>query len=96
MTLFDELRTKRDIILQTAAKYGVDNIRVFGSVARGEETENSDIDLLVSYTPETTLFKHAGFISDLEALFHRKIDAVNDKNLHWVIRDDVLKEALPL
>jgi hypothetical protein len=96
MTLLDEIRKNRDKILDIAKDCGLTDVRVFGSVARGEERADSDIDILVHYSPDASLMKHAGFMVELEDLFHRKVDVVEDKRLHWVIRDDVLKEARPI
>ena len=96
MSLLDELRKNRDKILAIAKECGLTDVRVFGSVARGEEREDSDIDILVHYGTDASLMKHAGFMVELEDLFKRKVDVVEDKRLHWVIRDDVLREAMPL
>lgn len=96
MPLLDELRKNREKILELARDCGLTDVRVFGSVARGEEREDSDIDILVHYLPEASLMKHAGFMVTLEEMFKRRVDVVEDKRLHWVIRDDVLKEAKPL
>ena len=96
MTLLDELRKNREKILAIAKECGLTDVRVFGSVARGEEREDSDIDILVHYGADASLMKHAGFMVELENLFHRKVDVVEDKRLHWVIKDDVLHEAMPL
>jgi len=96
MTLLDELHKNREKILSIAKDCGLENVRVFGSVVRGEERADSDIDILVHYSPEASVMKHAGFMVALEDLFHRKVDVVEDKRLHWVIKDDVLREAMPL
>jgi predicted nucleotidyltransferase len=93
MTLLDELRKNREKILAIAKDCGLEDIRVFGSVARGEERPDSDIDILVHYGKGATLMKHAGFMVELEEIFGRKVDVVEDKRLHRVIRDDVLHEA---
>lgn len=79
-----------------AKQCGLEDVRVFGSVARGEERADSDIDILVGYGKEASLMKHAGFMVALEDLFKRKIDVVEDKRLHWIIKEDVLKEAVPI
>jgi predicted nucleotidyltransferase len=96
MPLLDELRKNREKILAIAKDCGLTDVRVFGSVARGEEREDSDIDILVHYGAGATIMKHAGFMSELEELLGRKVDVVEDKRLHWVIRDDVLREAKPI
>lgn len=96
MPLFDELLRNREKILQIAEECGLSDVRVFGSVARGEERTDSDIDILIKYGADASLMKHAGFMVALEDMFGRKVDVVEDKRLHWVIRDDVLKEARPI
>lgn len=96
MTLLDELHKNREKILAIATEFGLKDVRVFGSVARGEERADSDIDILVHYGDGASLMKHAGFMVALEDLFKRKVDVVEDKRLHWVIKDDVLREAKPI
>lgn len=96
MTLLDELRKNREKILQIANDCGLKDVRVFGSVARGEERVDSDIDILVNYGAGASLMKHAGFMVEMEKMLKRKVDVVEDKRLHWVIKDDVLREAIPL
>ena len=96
MPLLDELRSNREKILAIANGCGLTDIRVFGSVARGEERADSDIDILVHYGTDASLMKHAGFMVALEDLFKRKVDVVEDKRLHWAIKDDILKEAKPI
>jgi predicted nucleotidyltransferase len=96
MTL-DELRTKkRHAILAIAGKHGVTIIRVFGSFARGEAREDSDLDLLIESGPKRTPFFPGGFLADLEDELGRRVDVVEENGLHRVIRDRVLKEAVPL
>lgn len=90
------LRTRREDILSTAVKYGVSNVRIFGSVARGEADANSDIDLLVDVEPGRTLFDLSELLTDLEELLGREVDIVTEKGLHARIREHVLKEAIPL
>ncbi|MDL1872116.1 nucleotidyltransferase family protein [Deltaproteobacteria bacterium PRO3] len=83
-------------ILNLAAKHGIKNLRVFGSFARGEAKEDSDLDLLVELEPERSLLDRIGFLQDVEDLLGRKVDVVNERALHWYIRDRVLNEAVPL
>ena len=90
------LQKKRDEILQTAAERGAYNIRIFGSVARGEADLESDIDFLVDLEPSCSLFDIGGLLADLEELLGCRVDVVTEKGLHWYIRDRVLKEARPL
>ncbi len=90
------LASKRDEILRIAAKYGASNVRVFGSVARGEAGPESDVDLLVELEPERSLLDHVALLQDLEDMLSRKVDVVNEKALHYSIRDRVLREATPI
>ncbi len=96
MTL-EELRSdKRQMILAIADKHGVTSVRVFGSFARGEAREDSDLDLLIEAGPRRTPFFPGGFLADLEDALGRHVDVVEESGLHWVIREQVLKEAVPL
>jgi uncharacterized protein len=96
MTLADLLREKRVDILRLAAQHGATNVRVFGSVARGEAGPGSDIDLLVDVGPGRSAFFPAGLLADLEDLLGCEVDVLTENGLHWYIRDSVLKEARPL
>ena len=90
------LVSKRDEILRVAAKYGASNVRVFGSVARGEAGPESDVDLLVELEPGRSLLDHVALLQDLEDMLFRKVDVVNEKALHPCVRGRVLREATPL
>lgn len=97
MALMELLQEKRDEILKIAAQHGAFNIRVFGSVARREETENSDIDFLIDYDLEkTTPWFPGGLLMDLQDLLDCPVDIVTEKGLSPLIRDRVLAEAKPL
>jgi hypothetical protein len=96
MTLELLLKEKRDAILRIAAKRGAYNVRVFGSAARCEAGEGSDIDLLVEFEPGRSLLDHAALVLDLEELLGRKVDVVTEKGLYWLLRRRILKEARPL
>ncbi len=97
MRLKQLLLEKREEILKIAAKHGAYNVRIFGSVARGEDNENSDIDFLIDYDLEkTTSWFPMGLILDLEDLLQRKVDVATDDSLHYFIRDKVLEDAVKL
>lgn len=91
--LLDE---KRDAILAVAARNGAKHVRVFGSVARGEERDDSDVDFLVELDDDRSLLDHSRLILDLEELLGRKVHVLTPGSLHSVIRDEVLAEARPL
>ena len=90
------LQDKRAEILDLAIKHGARNIRVFGSVARGEADANSDVDFLVDLEPGRSLFDLGGLLMDLQQLFDCKVDVITSKGLKARMRDRVLKEAVPL
>lgn len=87
------LREQRARILEIAARHGAKNVRVFGSVVRGEATAESDIDLLIDLGEKLSPWFPVGLIHDLEALLNHKVDVVTEKMLHSFIRDRVLQEA---
>lgn len=91
-----QLDEQRKQILQIADQYGVKNIRIFGSVARGEASLSSDIDLLVDLNSQWTLLDHVGFMQDLAELLGRKVDVVVEAGLGGTLRKKVLHEAVPL
>jgi uncharacterized protein len=97
MALLDTLRQQRSQILEIAARHGAFNVRVFGSVVRGEETPESDIDFLIDYDLEkVTPWFPVGLIHDLQDCLGREVDVVSAKSLHYYIRDRVIAEAQPL
>jgi len=96
MTILELVREKREEIQCIAAKHGAHNIRVFGSVARGEARPDSDIDLLIEAGPITSSWFPAGLILDLENLLGRRVQVVTEKGLNPYLRDRVLREAVPL
>lgn len=94
-TDLDLLRRSRDAILNAARRRGAHRVRVFGSVARGEATEASDVDLLVAFGPDRSLFDQIHLIADLEELLGRRVDVVAEGGL--LERDGhILAEAVPL
>ena len=90
------LKEKRADILRIAAQHGARNVRLFGSVARGEARPDSDIDVLVEFEPGRTLLDRIGLMQDLEDLLGRKVDVVTEKALHRMIRQQVLEQAVRL
>ncbi len=97
MLTLDTLRAeRRGDILRVAEQRGARALRVFGSVARGEATENSDLDLLVAWEPGRSLLDHAGLVQDLQELLGVTVHVGTERSLHWYVRDRILAEATPL
>jgi len=96
MDLQTLLRQKREQVLITAAHYGAYDVRVFGSAARGDSDVASDIDLLVKLEPGRSLMDLGGLLFDLQTLLGTEVDVVTEKGLRPRIRDQVLREAIPL
>lgn len=92
----DLLKDKRDEILQIAAKHGASNVRIFGSVARGEATRDSDIDLLVELERGRSLLDHAALVIELEDLLGTRVDVATERGLKAGVREEILREAQPL
>jgi len=90
------LKEKRDEILRIAAKHGARNVRVFGSVARGDSDEKSDVDLLVDMEPGRTLLDMGGLLMDLQELLGCEVDVITENGLKERIRERVLREAVAL
>ena len=90
------LKTKREEILRIATKHGARNVRVFGSVAKGEARPDSDVDFLVEMEAGRSLFDLARLTVDLEDLLRCEVDLVEQKALHWHVRERILEEAVPL
>lgn len=90
------LQAKREEVLRIAARHGARRIRVFGSVARGEADERSDIDFLVDLEPGRSLLDLGGLQVELERLLGRPVDVVTERGLEARIRERVLREAIPV
>jgi predicted nucleotidyltransferase len=94
--LGQRLRRERRAVLDTAARYGASNVRVFGSVARGEDRPGSDVDLLVDLAADRGLLDLVGLRQDLEDLLRVTVDVVPAAGLRPGIREEVGSEAIPL
>jgi predicted nucleotidyltransferase len=90
------LKAKRAEILAIANRHGASNLRIFGSVARGNANRHSDIDVLIDLEPGRTLLDHAALLIELNQLLGRKVDVVTTRGLRPRMRDRVLQEAVPL
>ena len=96
MGIAEVVASKRAEILRIAARHGARNVRVFGSVARGEADAASDIDLLVELAPDRSLLDHAALMLDLESALGRRVDVATDGGLRPRVLERVLREAVPL
>lgn len=96
MSLNEKIQQKREEILDVAAKYGAYNVRLFGSVARGEADQASDVDILVDLEPGRSLLDLGGLLMDLQELLQCQVDIVTERGLRPRIRDRVLAEAKAL
>ena len=96
MVSMENILGRRDAILRLAAQHGARDVRVFGSVARGQAVEGSDLDILVRLDDNRTLLDHVALMQDLEDLLGCRVEVVEDRALHRLIRDRVLAEATPL
>lgn len=86
----------RERLLSLARRHGVTSVRVFGSVARGDADESSDVDLLVTLAPDTSALALGGLLLDAQELLGRRVDVITEAGLHPALRDQVLAEAVPL
>jgi hypothetical protein len=96
MELENLLKTRRELILATARKYGAYDVRIFGSVARGDARPDSDLDFLVKLEAGRSLLDLARLLRDLQALLGCNVDVVTEAGLRPRIRPEVLAEARPL
>jgi predicted nucleotidyltransferase len=96
MLLKQYIQEKREEILAIAQQHGAFNVRIFGSVARGEEREDSDIDFLVDMEGDRSLLDRIGLIQDLEDLLGRKVDVATVKGLRDYFRERIINQAIPL
>jgi len=96
MSLRELVKNQRDVILNIAAKHGAQNVRLFGSVARGEETDASDFDFLVDMQEGRSFLDLVEFGDELEELLHRKVDVITDGGISSHLRDRILSESVLL
>ncbi|MBI2886474.1 MAG: nucleotidyltransferase family protein [Chloroflexi bacterium] len=96
MSIDRALEGKREQILHIVASHGGGNVRVFGSRARGEARPDSDLDVLVTLMPGRSLLDLVAIKQDLEDLLGCAVDVVTEAAISPYIRDQVLKEAVPL
>jgi hypothetical protein len=92
----EALRARREEILALAARYGAYNLRVFGSVARGDANPASDIDLLVRFHEGTSLFELSGFWQDLQELLGYDVNIVSENGLRARFRQQIESDLVPL
>ena len=95
-SLLDNLVRNKEDILAIARRYHAANVRLFGSVARGEDQEESDIDLLVDFLPGSTLLDQVGLMQELSSKLERRVDVVSARALNKHLRQRVLNAAVPL
>lgn len=96
MNRLDQIRNQRDAILRLASKHGIRRVRLFGSVARGEERADSDLDVLVDFEPGRSLLDQVGFKQDLEELLGGKVEVVAEGGISPYLEAQILQEAQPL
>jgi hypothetical protein len=96
MSRLERLRVRREEILALASRYGARNVRVFGSVARGEDRPDSDVDLLVEFESGRGLLAHAALVRELGQLLGCRVEVASQDGLKARLRPRVLEEAIPL
>ncbi len=96
MNTLSILRSRRSEILALATKHGASNVRLFGSVARGEDREDGDVDFLVDMQETSSLFDLIGLQQDMERVIGRKVDVLTPNGINRYLKDRILGEATPL
>jgi predicted nucleotidyltransferase len=91
-----DILDRREQIIALAARYGASDLRLFGSLARGDATESSDVDLLVRFEPGRSLLDQGGLLMDLRELLGVKVDIVSEGALVGRFGQLVRQEAVPL
>jgi len=96
VSIHAKLMDNRERILMSAREHGVQSLKLFGSAARMQDQEKSDVDFLVSLEDDRSLFDLIRFKHDVEDILHRDVDVVTENAIHHSIRDEILNEARPL
>ena len=96
MSTLSTLRSKRAEILALAAKHGASNVRLFGSVIRGDDREDSDVDFLVDMQETSSLLDLIGLQQDIEKILGKKVDVLTPDGINRYLRGRILGEAAPL
>ena len=96
METFNTLQVKKTEILALATKHGASNVRLFGSVVRGEEQQDSDVDLLVDMQENRSLFDLIGLQQDIEKILDRKVDILTPNGINRYLKERILAEAAAL
>ena len=91
-----DIQNRRDAILAIAKRHGAHDVRIIGSVARGDVNESSDLDLIVRFDPDRTLLDHGGLIMDLQDLLSVEVDVISEAGMRDRFRRHVMKEAIAL
>jgi predicted nucleotidyltransferase len=95
-TVGDTIREKRGAIIRIAGRHGATEVRLIGSVARGEARPDSDVDLLVTWSEGTSLLDHAALMLELEKLLGRKVDIASDGWVKPAIQESVYRDAIAI
>jgi predicted nucleotidyltransferase len=96
MLTLNLIKQRRKAIIEAATAHGAYNVRVFGSVARGETDALSDVDFMVDLTPGRSLFDLGGLLMDLQQLLGCDVDVVTERGLRDELRERVMQDVLPL
>lgn len=94
--MVDLVKSRRDEILSVARRHGVTRVRIFGSMARGDARAGSDLDLLVDVGPRTSPWFPGGLAAELESMLGVPVQIVTERGLDQLVREHVLREAVPL
>lgn len=96
MVTQQDVFTHREEILDIAQRHDAHDVRLFGSVARGDQREDSDVDLIVRFDPGRSLFDHGALLVDLQDLLGVKVDVISERGMRARFREHAIKEAVPL